>query len=726
MGQPATTTVSTTDGAHRAGQHPPSGTPQPFLHDLVTCLRAPISVISAVDGQVRGRGASGVYDGDCRVVATWVVRVDGVEPEPVGQVLRGPGEAQFTGVVRHLGDPIPDPTVLLTRHRSVGATGPRDRFVLRSSAQTAVECELAVELMVDLLDMTAVKTGAPSTPVTARSGSDRLVWVSEDRTVTAYGHPAPDDVRPEGAALVWRLAIPPRGSVEVTVEIDTTATRTGTGFRPLGVTGAPPWTRPRVSAGDRRLVQLLERGLDDAQSLLLADPEAPQDTFLAAGSPWFLTLFGRDSLWAARMLLPLGTELARGTLATLARRQGRRVDPSTEEQPGKILHEVRGAPLSIAGDIHLPALYFGTVDATPLWVCLLADAWRWGMPAGEVAALLPACEAALGWLVDHGDSDGDGFLEYVDSTGSGLTNQGWKDSGDSIQWADGRLAAAPLALCEVQGYAYEAAMAGADLLDAFGRPGADRFRAWATRLQERFRAEFWTEDDGGPFPAVALDGQKRRVDSLTSNIGHLLGTGLLDPEESRLVAARLGAPEMDSGFGLRTLTSRSPRYGPLSYHGGSVWPHDTAIAVHGLARAGHGEVAAGLIHGLLEAAVTFDFRLPELFGGTQRTDGDPLLAYPAACRPQAWAATSAVALLRALVGVRPDVPSGRVVVDPLRPVVAGALEVRGLRVGGRELDLAVDAEGRVEVSAPHGLEVDVVGGWATHGIRDAGTGRRTP
>jgi len=344
------------------------------------------------------------------------------------------------------------------------------------------------------------------------------------------------------------------------------------------------------------------------------------------------------------------------------------------------------------------------------------------MPAEQVEAFLPACEAALRWLVEYGDSDGDGFLEYVDSTGTGLSNQGWKDSGDSIQWSSGRLAAAPLALCEVQGYAYQAAMAGADLMDAFGRPGSDRWQDWALRLQQRFRAEFWVEDETGPYPAVALDADKSRVDSLTSNIGHLLGTGLLDEEETRVVARRLADPTMDSGYGLRTLSTASPRFSALSYHGGTVWPHDTAIVLSGLARSGAHREAASLVSGLLGAATEFDYRLPELFAGTQREPGEPLVAYPAACRPQAWAATSAVAILQALLGLVPDVPRGRLTVSPLRPALVGNLDVRGLRVAGEELGVRVDRDSRVAVNGPPGLELFP----APDGIRSGDLLRSTP
>lgn len=697
------------------------GTSQPFLHDLVTCLRAPVVAVSGVDGQIRGTGASGIYDGDVRALARLVVTVDGHEPDPLGHATTGPGRAEFVGVLRRLGDAMPDPTVLLVRRRAVGAEGLRETFVVRSSAREPVLCRLTVHLAVDLSDMAVLKAGESLAALAARTDGDGLVWRDGGRVVSVLARPAPAQTDPGDATVSWDLVVDARGEVAVELEVRTAGTRTGPGFRPLPARGPVPWSRPAVESDDRRLTALLSQGLDDAEALLVCDPEAPGDRFLAAGSPWFLTLFGRDSIWAARMMLPLGTELARGTLAALSRRQGQQVVGGTEEQPGKMLHEVRAAPLHVADEISLPALYYGTVDATPLWVCLLADAWRWGMPAEQVEGFLPACEAALRWIVENGDSDGDGFLEYVDGTGSGLSNQGWKDSGDSIQWSDGRLASAPLALCEVQGYAHEAAAAGADLLEAFGRPGADRWRAWAAELRTRFRASFWVDDDAGPYPAVALDADKNRVDSLTSNIGHLLGTGLLDADESRLVAARLADPTMSSGYGLRTLSSASPRFGPLSYHGGTVWPHDTAIVIGGLARTGAHDVAGVLLSGLLAAADTFDYRLPELFGGTSREAGEPLIAYPAACRPQAWAAASAVALLQALLGLAPDVPAGRIAVSPLRPAAAGDLHVRGLRVNGEALAVGVDRVAGITVDGPPGLAVE-----EATGIRTEESRRTTP
>lgn len=405
------------------------------------------------------------------------------------------------------------------------------------------------------------------------------------------------------------------------------------------------------------------------------------------------------------MLLPLGTDLAAGTLRTLAARQGTRHDPRTAEQPGKILHELRPGAMDLGDGSVIPPVYYGTVDATALWVCLLHDAWRWGMAAQEVEALLPAMEAALEWMIADGDADGDGFLEYLDVSGTGLANQGWKDSGDSVQWRDGTLATGPIALCEVQAYAHEAALDGAALLEAFGRPGAAQWRRWAAELSERFRARFWVQDERGPYPAIALDADKRPVDSLTSNIGHLLGTGLLTEQEEDLVAARLVGPDLDSGYGLRTLAQGSEGYWPLRYHGGSVWTHDTAIALAGLTRTGHREEAARFVEGLLAAAADQDYRLPELHSGDARGAVPSVVPYPAACRPQAWSAASAVVLLMSVLGLDPDVPAGALRVRPAVPSPVGGLEVSGLRVAGGTLSVSIGPDGEVRaLSVPAGLD----------------------
>ena len=526
----------------------------------------------------------------------------------------------------------------------------------------------------------------------------------------------PRSIDAGSGSLRWEFTVEPGQTTtwSVAVELEDQGAPPMFVAPPAWVSGGFPALH--VDATDPRLSRLVDLSLADLRGLRMVGPADPTDTFLAAGAPWYLTLFGRDSIWAARLLLPLGRDLARGTLRTLAGRQGETDDKYTGEEPGKILHEVRPADRSTyfpAEDGHnersvsLPPVYYGTVDATPLWVCLLHDAWKWGMAADAVEPLLAPMRRCLTWLAERGCRR-DGFVSYIDESGQGLANQGWKDSWDAVQYRDGRIASAPLALCEVQGYAYEAARAGAELLDAFGQDGADRWRQFAAGLAERFRARFWVEDDHGAYPAIALEDDGVAVDSLSSNIGHLLGTGLLNETESDLVAGRLLSSDLNSGFGLRTLAASSAGFNPLSYHCGSVWAHDTAIAIAGLSRTpGPTSRAAlvSLVEGLLSAAEGFRYRLPELYGGHARGELSAPLPYPASCHPQAWAAASSVAVAAALLGIKPDVPAGTVA---LAPVTTGAAprSVSGLRVGDAPVAVHVGPDGEKWLTgAPPGLRV---------------------
>ncbi|MEV6983959.1 glycogen debranching N-terminal domain-containing protein [Sphaerisporangium sp. NPDC051017] len=671
---------------------------QPLLHDLVIAVLAPTSALSGADGQIRPGGVQGLFHADVRALSQATLLLDGREPEPIAHALTGPGGARFVVLPRWLGDPGPDPTVRVDRTRQVTAEGMTETVEIVSAAGAPVTTTVTLDLRCDFAPIETVKSGgdaSPSPAWTDRPGC--LAWESEDDVrVTVTGDGAHADI--SAPRLRWEVTLAPRGRVTLRwqAEVDDPKAVVTTPARPV------EWGAARVTADDHRLTRLFDRSLDDLRSLRLAEVSAPDDTFLGAGVPWFLTLFGRDSIWAARMLLPLGTGLAAGTLRVLARRQGVKLDPASGEAPGKIMHELRRHEFVLAQHgMRLPTAYYGTIDATPLWISLLHDAWRWGMPEHEVADLLPAMEAALEWLAGDADADRDGFLEYIDTTGHGLANQGWKDSGDSVRFRDGRQAEGPIALVEVQGYAYEAARLAAELLTAFGRPGAARWQEYAEALADRFRAHFWVDGPHGRHPALALDRDKRPVDALTSNIGHLLGTGLLSREESAAVAALLGSPAMAEGFGLRTMSSGDGGFSPLSYHCGSIWTHDTAIVIAGLARAGFGAEAARLAEGLLAAAESFDYRLPELFSGDARDAVIRPVPYPAACRPQAWSAAAAVTIVQAALGLHPDVPRGTISLRPLPGAPLGAVTAKGLRVAGAEVTAAVDATGRATVSGLH-------------------------
>lgn len=667
---------------------------QPYLQDAVLAVRAPSLVVSGPDGALDGgdRVLSGFFHGDLRALSLLQVTVDGAVPVPIHHQSRGADRAIFRSVVRGLGEHSPDPAVTVTRDRLVTDGELIETITLTNSGRGPIGCRLQISAETDLASMAAVKAGEGAQVRPGTVTDTGLRWAGSTLTVELSAEPQPVY---EGTALHYEIALPAGRTWECRVRCTVTDADPG----PFRSPDAPSWSGVEVRSREDRMSRWLHQSLADLDALRLA--EGP-DVFLAAGAPWFLTLFGRDSLWAARMLLPISTDIAGGTLRVLARRQGQVENAENSEQPGKILHEVRREQ----PDLLLPPLYYGTIDATALWIILLHDAWRWGLPENEVRALIPALEKALRWMRDYGDSDGDGLLEYVDTSGRGLSNQGWKDSGDSVQWPDGRLAEPSIALCEVQAYAYEAAICGAALLAEFGRPGADEWRAWSGNLQRRFRDSFWVSDSAGDFPAIALDGQKRPVASVSSNLGHLLGTGLLDSGESEIVAQRLAGADLAGGFGLRTLHRAAPRFNPLGYHTGAVWPHDTAIAISGLARAGFGSIAAGFLPGLIRAAEAFGQRLPELYSGVEDLGWNAPDPYPAACRPQAWSAAAAVSVLQSLLGLVPDLPGGRVRFRPVLPAQLLPLQVDGFRLGGRPLSIGVDADGTASVSAPPGVAVD--------------------
>ncbi|MCW2648009.1 MAG: Amylo-alpha6-glucosidase, partial [Pseudonocardiales bacterium] len=678
----------------------PAPARQPYLHDLLCAVRAPAFVLCGSDGAIDGDGVRGVYVNDRRVLSMSTLSLAGATLASVLGEFTGADATRSVLIARGLGDCGADPTVWVERRRELSAGLARDVIEIRSTAHQPVRTELTLTLQCDLAEIAAVKSGRPSPALPAAAVAGGLSWADpEGVAVTALTDPPSAGIDAGQGLLTWPVVLEPGGTArfQVDVRVDDPG--------PVVVLGcdASVIADIAVLSSDVRIPLLVEQALADLHALELRDVTDPDDHFMAAGAPWFLTMFGRDSILTARMLLPLGTRLAAGTLRALARRQGTKVDDTTAEAPGKILHEIRRVPAehgAFGGDdraLSLPPVYYGTVDATPLWIILLHDAWRWGMPAAEVAKLLDAMTAALGWLGDYGQDDS-GFISYLDSAGHGLVNQGWKDSADSIQFEDGRLAQAPLALSEVQGYAYQAAVCGADLLDAFDRPGGAEWRTWAAALAERFRARFWVHDEHGPYPAVALDRHGQPADSVASNMGHLLGTGILNNDESALVAARLGSAALSSGYGLRSMAATSAGYSPLSYHGGSVWTHDTAIAIHGLGIAtsqgvpGAALAATGLISGLLEAAPGFDYRLPELYSGEAARRGGHPTPYPASCRPQAWAAASAITLLTAMLGLRPDATAGGVQVQALAGGSWPELTVRGLSYGDDAYDVQLSSD----------------------------------
>ena len=665
----------------------------------VTCVRRESFFVSGPDGDLTAGGTQGFYVRDTRFLDRFEVAIDGRDLRALSGGSVAADRAVFHGFVPRDVDREVDATLLVTRRRVVDG-GLHEEVILANASTEPEELTLVLRLGTDFAYIFDVKHGRELPHVPGQLEESTLTYQRPDGVERTSCRLAVDEspcvasVERAGGTTVAsvRVTVPARGHTTLAVDVTITdvygEVRPGRDCRDFDHTAPPPRPAivlPEIDSSDVRLRRLIRQSLQDLEGLVLHDPESPEDRFAAAGSPWFLTLFGRDSLWAAFMALPFDPGLAAGTLRALARRQGTRLDADTEQAPGKILHEVRRGALAHRGD--LPPNYYGSVDATPLFVILAHEAWRWGVDETVIARLLPNVEAALAWMTGHGDPDGDGFLEYVRPEGRGLANQGWKDSGDGIRFADGAVATAPMALAEVQGYAYAAARAGASLLDHFGHPGGTVWRDWAANLAARFRERFWVSDASGRYPAVALDRDKRPVDGVASNMGHLLFTGILDTEETALVARRLTDDDMDAGWGLRTLSAAAGGYNPLSYHCGSIWPHDTAIAAFGLARTGHAIQAWRLIRGLLDAAPTFDYRLPELFAGVSARENPRPVPYATACRPQAWAAAGVLLTVRAILGLEADVPAGVLHASPLPDGGLDTLDLRGLPLGRGSLDL---------------------------------------
>ncbi|MGZ4600720.1 MAG: glycogen debranching N-terminal domain-containing protein [Oryzihumus sp.] len=681
---------------------------QPWLYDLSICVSGNVTALSAASGQVEGAGAQGVFVDDRRVLSVLDIRLGDQATAPVAAASAGP-RSEFLGSARHLGNPGSDPTVEVLRRREVVAQGVREQVEVRSRADVPVVADLLVRLAGDAAPISRVKSGiAEGTPLPAMVRDGQVTWGDEDHEVVVSFDPAPSQLSAgaHGAVASFPLEVPPGDRATVTLTL-LVARRGTSGLDADGGAARLDWDDVAVEADDPRLGPALAMGMTDLRHLTLTDPQAPADVYAGAGTPWYLTLFGRDSLWAARMALPFGTTLAGGTLRALARRQGTVLDAVSAQAPGKIPHEVRRtAYVDEVKGLALPPVYYGTIDATPLWVSLLHDAWLWGLPEAEVVALLPHLRAATRWLTEHAAPDDDGLLKYLDTTGTGLANQGWKDSADSVRWRDGRVADGPIALVEAQAYAVEAADAAATLFDAFGQDGAAELRAWADGLRTRFRQRYWAEGAEGPYLGIAVDGHGALVDGVGSNMGHVLGTGTLDPDEAARVSATLSGPTMLGRYGIGTLATDNGGYNPIGYHTGSVWTHDTAICALGMVREGHRDPAVAVGRSLLAAAVPFGYRWPELYAGSGVLDRPA--PYPASCRPQAWSAASAAALLTVALGFEPDAPAGRLVLRPARPAAYGAMTVHGLRFVGHRFGVRCLADGTTEVlGAPSEVAITV-------------------
>ncbi len=678
-------------------------------------VRGATACVSSADGAIVAGGDQGLYHRDVRVLSGLRTVLAGVRPAASTGRRTGPSAAAW---LRVLGDP---PTGVLVRHgRRVVDGGLVETFVVEVTAGELRDAVLRVGADVDFAETTALRAGvaAPGDadwaiigPATLRAGRG---GVAVEVALEAEGAGVDDDglltapvTATRGApwTAARRVAAPaalsdgvPR-AVQVPGGADLGAGGAGGGAGGAGARGV----RGLRVAGEGRWAASTASALADLAALQVDVPELGL-SYVAAGAPWYLALFGRDSMIAASFLLPAGQAAGLDVLRTLARFQGRRDDPRTLEQPGRILHELRTGAAGVFG---LPPLvpYYGAIDSGALFVMLLADLHRWGAPGSAVRDLLPAARAALAWCATGGDIDGDGFLEYVPDE-RGLADQGWKDGsgvvgGGPMVHADGSRATGPIAVAEAQGYHHAALLGLAALEERLGdADAAPALRARAAALAEAFAAAFWLPDRG--LLAMALDGDKRPLAVASSNPGHCLWTGILPADLAARVAARLAEPDLTTAWGLRTLGSGEAAYDPLSYHRGSIWPHDTAIAAAGMARAGATGPALRLAEGLLRVSAETGWRLPELYGGLDEGDVPFPVPTPVACSPQAWSAAAPLSLLRTVLGLEPDVPAGEVAVAPILP--AGTrLAVTGITLGDATLDLAVEGDQVVDAALPPGF-----------------------
>jgi glycogen debranching enzyme len=439
---------------------------------------------------------------------------------------------------------------------------------------------------------------------------------------------------------------------------------------------------------------LYNRGLQDLRVLLT---DLGHGSFPVAGLPWYAVPFGRDSLIAALQMLPAEPNVAKGTLLTMAAYQGTKEDVWRDEEPGKIMHEIRYGELALTNQVPFTP-YYGTIDATPLFLLLAAEYVQWTGDIALIEKLMPNIERAFDWIDQYGDADGDRFVEYNQKSSKGIANQGWKDSGDSVVHKNGDYAKAPIALAEVQGYVYQVKTKLAPILRQLGNEEiAAKLEHSAEELRERFEANFWMENEG--FYAIALDADKKQVQSVTTNPGHILMSGMLQPERAQLVVRRLVAADMFSGYGIRTMSTESAGYNPMSYHDGSIWPHDNSLVLLGMSRCGYKTESMQVIEGLMKAAESFEYhRLPELYCGYDDSVGEPV-PYPVACSPQAWAAGTPLVFLQAMLGIEPDTLGGAIRLNPVLPSGMTELTVRNMAVAQGRLSLHVQLDRQTDTIA---------------------------
>jgi glycogen debranching enzyme len=663
----------------------------------LTLLDGSTFFVTEANGDVDATRVDGLFHEDMRHLSLWQVRVDGRRLHPITTAAVD----YYSGRIHAIpeGDAGGEHFPLSVRRDRFVTGGVHEVIELTNHGPRPASPTVEIRFGADFADVQAVQRGS--------AGGRRVRGRVRDGTAVLErahrGHRRRTELHFSGAPRLtpararFELELAPgeswRTCVDLVVVVDGDArapTLRGGGFHqpdqrmPMAYA---EWmdAAPAVVTDWDALAHAVTAGLADLAALRLRPTEDASWSVPAGGLPWFMALFGRDTIFAAYQALPFHSELAQTTLTALARFQATEDDAFRDAEPGKILHELRRGELSRLGELpHDP--YYGSHDSTALFLILLDEYHRWTGDDALVRELEPAARAALDWIERHGDRDGDGYLEYVRRSPKGLRNQCWKDSDDAIRFADGRLADGPIATCELQGYAYDARLRLARLAR---RVLADvalarRLERDAARLKRRFNADFW--DPARRHFVLALDGEKRRVDAMTSNVGHLLWSGIVDGRRAQLTGARLLASDVFTGWGLRTMSALDAGYSPLEYHRGTVWPFDTALAAEGLRRYGLRDGAGRLAVALVEASEAFGHRLPEVFAGFQRDVAGVPAEYPNANRPQAFSAGAPLLAVRTLLGLdagedglecRPHLPAGA-----LR-----RLELRGVWARGRRHDV---------------------------------------
>ena len=678
---------------------------------LVTLVEGSTFSISGRSGDIRPGSAQGFFFQDARHLSQFEIRLDGQETEPLSVAIDEPFAATFVSRAR----PRPgraDSTIVVFRRRRL-SDGLTEEVEIRNFGDETVTYRVDVKIDADFAHVFAVKEGR----VQVTGEFDRFIEThqmgvhhrdgSTHRSVVAeFTEPA----QVSRGFASFDAVIEPASDWKMLIEVSPLVSGKHVGSRhdeetELHVAGErfSQWRRhvPVLDTDYAPLAEAVNKGKEDLGSLRIFGNEFPDGAVIAAGAPWYMALFGRDSLITAWMALLVDPDLSLGVLEALARYQGTEVNPRTDEEPGRILHEVRSAHSADFG-FEDSKVYYGSADSSPLFVMLLGELRRWGLAPGLVARLLPHADRALDWIENFGDRDGDGYVEYERATDTGIRNQAWKDSNDAVRYADGRLATTPIAIAEVQAYTYAAYQARRYFAQEEGDVAkAEHFARKAHDLQVAFNRDFWIED--GEYFAIALDADKTPVDGVASNMGHCLWTGIVDQAKAPAIAKKLISPQMFSGWGIRTLSSDMVGYNPIGYHIGSVWPHDSTIAAAGLMRYGFVEEAQQVIIAILEAAATHGGRLPELYSGIDRSDLSTTVSFPTSCSPQAWAAASPLLALRSLLRFEPSIPQGQLYLAPVLPKQIRRLSLQRIPLNGRRIVVEVEGD-YVEVS---GLGDDV-------------------